>query len=277
MQVVVPREDDRPIAAPGAATEGAGYVADRPCWTAPGVDPLERAFGGEAHVAAVGRPERMSCLLRAQEGLRGSCVETTQPKPPDLVLASSDEDDQRAIGRYREALARQKLGSPGHDDCGADQARWLVSGLPQQRSEGGCRDYCNGRDRPRNALTALAPGSHRRGEPRPGTALLDPAELELQIVRRLPALFGVLVEAGSQDALERGWRERLKRRDGRRLVLEHCGDQAHAALAREGRAAREHLEEQRSEREDVGARPPRRPRAAREPCTGRCPESFRPR
>ena len=70
----------------------------------------------------------------------------------------------------------------------------------------------------------------------------------------LDALVRIFGETGRDDAVERGWRERLHRRHTRRLVLENRAKEARARFALERRPARQHLEQQRAEREDVCAR-----------------------
>ena len=81
-----------------------------------------------------------------------------------------------------------------------------------------------------------------------------PFEIAQQIARALIPVVRILREARADDAVERRRGDGLDARHRRRLVLQNRAEQARARLAFERRAAGEHLEQQRAEREDVGAR-----------------------
>jgi hypothetical protein len=97
------------------------------------------------------------------------------------------------------------------------------------------RDDGDRRDDPRGALApraAARDGSRHAGR---GAALGDEAQLEHDVVRGLPAIVGILGQAGLHHAVERRRCHGTELRDRRRLRAENGGDQAGAALPSKAR------------------------------------------
>ena len=91
--------------------------------------------------------------------------------------------------------------------------------------------------------------NHRRaGRPRQGL------EVERQVVRRVEALLGILLEAVPHDAVEARRDVLVGRREVRRVLPQDGRHRLRRRLAVEGARARDHLVENGAEREDVRAR-----------------------
>ena len=142
----------------------------------------------------------------------------------------------------RETPAGRSAGSPAttHHQCG----RRATRNEARERRPGR-------RDQP---IPSPCPARRRGGGPVRRRGLADPPQLARQIARILPALVGVLREASRDDVVERGRRRRLQLGHRARLVLENRGDEAGVRDAGEGAPSRDHLVEDQTEGEDVGAR-----------------------
>jgi hypothetical protein len=85
-------------------------------------------------------------------------------------------------------------------------------------------------------------------------------EIEREVARGLKALLRILLEAVPHDPLDAGRNVRVRQRDLGRIFLEDRGHRVGRRVSLERPLAREHLVEDRAEREDVRARV-RRPSA----------------
>ncbi len=111
------------------------------------------------------------------------------------------------------------------------------------------------RQDPGDPLPVASPRRDRdgRGDAR-GRTLGDPLELLADVPRRLPAVLGILGQAGAHDPVERGRRHRNDLGDLRRLVAQDRRDQRGLRRAGESLAPRRHLEENGAQSEDVRPR-----------------------
>ena len=133
------------------------------------------------------------------------------PEAPNTIRAPSGETaggaDSSPVSSNAVFSGRQDERMNGRRPRGAG-----ANEADRQREGGGGGDE---RDRPREpgAGPAAGDGHHRCGC-RCGCAgvgsLPDPAQLPLQVARRLPALLGILGEAGPHDPVERRRRRRLR-------------------------------------------------------------------
>src|SRR5207249_2632052 len=153
--------------------------------------------------------------VRGESGLRGS----------------------RLTRRREGGLSRREDGETGHRG-----RRGLRAPDPkenretaQEREEKKTGGYPGGSLTVLPALSARTSGSR---DLRLRPSLQNPAKLHTDVVRRLPALLRVLGQAGLHEAVERGRRHRLDRRDRFRLALEDRGDERRLALAGECSAPR---------------------------------------
>ncbi len=108
------------------------------------------------------------------------------------------------------------------------------------------------RDEPAGLRAAAARGRARLDAR--ARALGNPAELSADVAGALPALVGILREAGLDDPVESGRRRGLDRRDRRRLGVQDRSDERRLARAGERPLPCRHLVEHGAEGEDVRSR-----------------------
>ena len=235
-----------------------GSVADRERRTSADLDFLELAVRKKAHGAAVRRPERIRGAVRLRQR---SCQQRLEGTDPQLSLPARlrrDESELLAVRRDRDrpstladegerAFVRRK--HAGANDRGGGQ-RFPELEDSERHHGGGERRG----DDPREPLATPPLGHDRRGQAGLGASFGDPLQLEHDVVRRLPAVFGILLEASLDDAVERGRRHRLHGRDRRRRLAEDRGNHRRLTLSLERRLPRRHLVQKHSQGEDVAAR-----------------------
>src|SRR5208282_4506072 len=91
-------EQNGAVAAPGAAATHRG-VAKGQRGTAGSVNAVELAVSIEGQIAAVGRPEGITRVVRASEGLRHARIEWEDPEELFALRVPGNEGEALAIGR----------------------------------------------------------------------------------------------------------------------------------------------------------------------------------
>ncbi len=150
---------------------------------------------GFAATSSTDRTHRLGLpsLTFAENVTRRPSGETLSPPP--------------ALSKSKEALSG---GGTARRSVGAS------AGAPPDVAEGRQhrRDKGRGGDDPGDPLAAPPARGHDCRRARERSALGDPLELELDVVRGLETVLGVFGQAGLDDAVERRRRHRLDRRDG---------------------------------------------------------------
>ena len=245
------REEDVAGGAPRAAE--AVHVVQHDGRAARGLDPLQFLVGEKSDGASVRRPEGQDAGLGSGERRRRVGVERTHPDLDLAPFVDAAEGDAAAVGRDHGVVQADLFGK---QDVGAQNfcrgSRHRPGARERQPCGNGHRDA---RHRPRDPLPVPSPRRDRGGRGDAGGRTLgDPLELLADVSRRLPAVLGVLGQAGAHDPVERGRRHRGDLRDLRRLVAQDRRDERRLRRAGEGLPARRHLEENGAQSEDVRPR-----------------------
>ena len=256
-RLVVGREQDHAVVVPGAAL-AVRRVAKRQGGTSRRGDLLELALGEERNGFPVRGPERVDRAVGPGKRLARQRVQVAHPQDAIAGFVLGHERQLGPVGRDRHrarARATQRIArSLGRRDESAHDALRTRGQLKRHDGQRHRGDSENSGRRPRQSRAGLAPRGHRDGHTGLRAGVRDPLQLEQHVVHRLPALVGILGDTRPDQAVERGRRHGLQRRDRARLILEDRGDQAGLGLALERLASRGHLVEQHAEGEDVAPR-----------------------
>ena len=211
------RKDDHPVRTPGP-TSTDGRVADRLRRTTRRLDLLELALREETEEAAVWGPEGIGGSFRVRKRARRQRVDRSHPKSGLSVRGRGDERELSAVGR--EGDGRPKRPGFRRENRRAHQTGSEASALPevdrrsdsrQCREEGECcQAQCE-------ALPAGPSRNRGRRQADRRVPLCDPFQFASDIVGGLPALVGVLGEAGLDDSIQSRRAHRLNRRDRLRI------------------------------------------------------------
>ena len=235
-----------------------------------GVDFPQHTVGTEDDVPAVRRPERPGRgAVGAVDRARGARVERPEPQFAQAAGLRRDERDRPSVGRDPDLRRRRR--QPGqrhrrergvgrrrrHDELDGIAGGVAFSLPPIQTPSA------------ETAASAAAAAATRQiaglsfGGGATGTlgdsgrtsvaAVSEVRQGECQIARGLKARAGILLEAASQDVMQRRGHRTLRRSRHRRWrIVQHRADRVGRRVADERRPSLEHLEQDAAEREDVG-------------------------
>ena len=186
-------------------------------------------------VPAIGRASRRSRDRRNNCGLPACAAWMMSDRPSGVKAigrARRQRDPRGRLRRGQSLAARQVRRRLERESRDHQRRRARASAKASPRLA--AANSQASRERP--LRVARAPAQRRTA--RAPRAFGDPCQLAQQIARALPAIVRILGEAGRDDAIERLRRQRLHRRNARRLVLQNRAEQARARLAFERRASR---------------------------------------
>ena len=228
---------------PRGAAAGRGHARQRS-------DPCERArrsgVEGDGDLSRGRYREDVRVLQAERPGVR-----TVGAPEKDLRRAAVPGrrvDDRLAVGA--EAPAPDRAAPKGQLVKGGRRGRPFsrVQPVPGRRRD----DETEDRGHRRNAAPhrgRTRGGRHRARRGEPGQRL----EIERDVARRVEALFGILLQAVPHDPLEPRLDALVRRREVRRFLAQDRRHRLRRRVAVERADAREHLVQDRSEREDVRA------------------------
>ena len=247
------RKENHAVRVPGSSQPRKGFAQHQGGATG-GVDLVQLSIGEEAQEPAVGRPEGMRRRLGPRERPGGEGVERPHPELFRALFVRRDEGHPGTVwGEGHCTLPRLEAHASRKPERSTHDPWRLLARVPPGPPRARSQDRQHDRpDRPREPLPCLPPASHRGRRPGLGSRLLDPPQRRGQVVSRMPAVVGVLGQAGLHDVIETGRGERLERRDRRRFPLENGGNQTRPALSVESPSPRQHLVEHGPEGEEVG-------------------------
>ena len=179
-------EQDHAVGAPGAVDAG-GRIADRLWRPAGDVDLAQLAPRDEREKAAVRRPERPPRALGARQRARLERVERVAPRS---ARAGRRRRRTRASGRRARSAAGRRWSAPRRSGSRSGRAA-AGSGRAAPRRSANPTAAASARQRRAAhaiALARRAGGRRRRGHADLRAALGDPLELQLHVVRALPAV-----------------------------------------------------------------------------------------
>src|ERR1019366_10385851 len=179
----------------------------------------------------------------------------------EVLRARRKEPDRRALPR---GAVHDRV-AVGREPCGADrpaakregaEAQWLIAGRARAPEKGGGesekQNEQSSRSPPESAPYVANRRFRRAGDR--GRRARKRIEVEREVMGRVEALLGVLLETVGDEALEPRRHVLVRDRKIRWILLQDRRDRLGRRLAVERPLPREHLVQDRPEREDVAAR-----------------------